>query len=289
MAKLAGAEIAEDFVERDGGGDDGERVFRGDVIGDVVMADAGVKERLHVVGVRAGDTQEPLGGVLIILFFPVVEAKLKAGLRIFGVEANGLGEEAMAGGFVFREEAADVVFHGVDADVRLAGEKIGFDGGGFGNDGGEDFPGDLVLQRREVFEQPFLSKIGGLAEFAKIQDTDNEADSGFGGGIADDFERAEDGVGSIEFVGNFDDGGTREGDTGTEREALIGFGAVDAIQRDETFAVKGFDDVFGGGFAHPIDRAILRRIEEREGDRGIGLNRRGKQEQRQRHVQQAEH
>ncbi len=259
---LGGPEVVVDLVERDGGGDKLEGLFGGGVVGETVLADAEIEVGFAVMGIRGADAEEPRGGFEESRFFPVVEAELEAGLGEGGVEAGGLREKAMFGGGVGDEEAADVVFEGVDTDAGTFGEERSFVEARVGKDFAKDSKAEAALEQGEIVEWPLFEKFVTLAEATEIKDTGLDQDGRFDDngsilGLAKDFEGSVDDVVGIEFVADFDDGGASEERVWANAETLIGQGSIIAIKDEKAFARYRLMNHFGDAFADPIEILIL--------------------------------
>lgn len=258
----SGTEVVEDLVEGYGGGDESEGFFGGGVVGETVFADAEVEVGFAVMGVGGADAEEPGGGFEEGGLFPVVEAELEAGLREIGVETGGLGEEAMLGGGVGDEEAADVVFEGVDADASAFGQELGFVEAGVGEDLAKGAKAKAALEQGEIVEGSFFDEFVTLAEAAEIEDAGLDQNGRLEKWcpflwFASEFKGPVDDVVGVEFVADFDDRGAGEESVGADAEALISEGPIVTIENKEAFARDRLMNHFGDAFADPIEVLIL--------------------------------
>jgi len=259
----SGAEVVVDLVQGYGGRDETEGSFGGGVVGEAVFTDAEVEMGFAVVRVGGADAEEPGGGFEEGRFFPMVEAELEAGLGEIGVEAGGLGEEAMFRGGVSDEEAADVVFEGVDADAGAFSEERGFVEAGVGEDLAEGAEAEAALEQGKIVEEPLFDEFFALAKAAEIEDSGLDQDRGFKEngaflGLSNQFKRSVNDVVGVEFVADFDDGGAGEEGIGTNAESLIGESSIATIENEKAFARDRLMNHFGDAFADPIEVLIQR-------------------------------
>src|SRR5262249_2244223 len=91
--RLRGAEIVEDFIERQRDRYELEALLGALDIAVHVAAEAKIEARLQVVRIALLHALEPSGGDLVVLLLPVRLAKLEARLRVFRIQQRGLGEE----------------------------------------------------------------------------------------------------------------------------------------------------------------------------------------------------
>jgi len=170
---------------------------------------------------------------------------------------------AMLGGGVGDEEAADVVFEGVDPDASAFGQERGFVEAGVGEDLAKGTKAEAALEQGEVVEGAFFDEFVALAETAEIEDAGLDQNGRFEKRcpflrLANEFNGPVDDVFGVEFVADFDDRGAGEESVGTDAETLIGEGPIVPIKNKEAFARDRLMNHFGDAFADPIEVLILR-------------------------------
>src|SRR5579884_590600 len=129
-ARLRGAEIVEDFVQRQIGGDQLERTLRPGIVAAVEPRQAEEEIRLQVIRIRLRYLLQPVSRGPVLPLLPFQTAELKSGGREVTLQADGLREEAQPVLILVRKKAADVVLQRVDTNRRMPAQEVLLGGSG---------------------------------------------------------------------------------------------------------------------------------------------------------------
>ncbi len=190
-------------------------------------------------------------------------AQFHPGSRVSGIEAGGF---AVAPNFFFsgrRQQAANEVLLGVEAQGNDAGDVLLLGHGEVTANRVQQIPGESGLQGAEIGEGSGL--VAGGQEFLRphVEQLGGGGEAGAVVAIG-----AEHGVVEIHLLGEAVEGGTRRMNAGGETLAIVGAEALVAAGDVEDRRIQLLVEGFGEGFADPFETGRRRVVFEGDHDQG---------------------